>query len=397
MHKRGQQASAGGAGILIIVIAAILVMYILFLPPDERAALLGENDTSSINGEEITSSGHNKTLLKEHIGRLDYLKSDSKEHDIPAFRIYSQKEGTVLKTLGSLYVRNGLGNDKFYNMTFKIDESLTTDVKLSFSVKDSKGRLELYLNGHEIFNGYLSEGTPAPIDLGKELLEDVNVLSFKVSSPGLVFWRTNEYALENIMLTGAVLDISHSTSRQFFYVSKEEQLNLEEVKLKYYPTCSAKEVGPLMIYLNGEEVFSGVADCGIYNLLILDKNIIFEDKNELEFVATQGSYFLDRVSVNVDLEEPLYPVFYFELEEEFFTGDRLDDNYNVTMRLRFVNNEEKRLEYLINGYRKLIRTEELIYDRLLNDYVVEGTNSLELIPKTEADIVELKVFLDEEE
>lgn len=398
MQKRGQQTSAGGAAILIILIAAILVLYILFLPPEDRAELLGENDTDNGDDDEQTSSGHNKTLLKEKIGRLDYLRTDWKEHDIPSFRIYSETEGTILKSISSIYVKNTFSGDKFYNITFGIDKKMTSNVVFGFSVAESKGRLELYLNGFEIFNGYIDKGTPTPLELSRELLKDFNVLEFKVSSPGFIFWKTNAYELKDIILTGDVLDKSHSSSRQFFYVSEEEQLNLEEVKLKFYPTCNLRAVGPLIIYLNGEQVFGGVADCGVYNSLILDKNMIFEDKNELEFVATEGSYFVDRVSIRIQLEELLYPVYYFEIDEEdFFVNGDLGDEYNVTMSLRFVNHEEKRLEYLINGYKKFIRTSDIEYERQLDDYVVPGTNSLELIPDIEVvDVAELRIYLDEE-
>jgi len=395
MLKRGQHTAASGAAVLVIIITAILILYILFLPPEERAELLGEeNETED---EDKTPSGFNETLLREHIGRLDYLKFDYREHDIPSFRIYSEKEGTAIKSINSLYVRKSLGEEKFSDLSFEIEEMLTTNVVLAFNVKRSRGRLELYLNNAEIFNGVLSEGTPNPIELPKDFLNDKNVLSFKVSSPGIAFWRNNEYLLENVVITGDVLDLSHSRSRQFFYISEVENLNLESVKLKYYPNCDIRSVGPLLIYLNGEEVFSGVADCGIYNTLYVDKNSVFEDRNELEFVATEGSYFVDRVSVRTELKELLYPVYYFELDEDVFDDDELKDEFNVTLRLRFVNEEDKRLEYLINGRRKHIRTDELTYTTILDDYVVPETNSLEIIPRTVVDIAELLVTLDEED
>lgn len=398
MHKRGQQAGAGGAAILVIIIAAVIVLYILFLPPEDRAELLGENDTNG-GSENKTSSGINKTLLREKIGRLDYLRFDYREHDLPSFRIYSEKEGTSLKTVSSLYVKGSVGDQKEYNLSFDIVKSLTSNLKISFNVKTSEGRLELYLNGYEIFNGIINKGSPAPIALDKDYLEKENILTFKVASPSwFAFWRTNEYLLENVVLTADLLDLSHSSSRQFFYLSEVEVINLDEIKLKFYPTCASMEVGPLLINLNGEEAFSGVADCGVYNTIILDKAAIFEDRNELEFISTEGSYFLDRVSVKTELEDLMYPVYYFELDEELFVDDELDDDYNVTLTLRFVNEDEKRLEYLINGRKRFIRTDELKYHKIINDYVVEGTNSLELIAKSEAiDIAEMKVFLDEKD
>ncbi|MBU0471467.1 MAG: hypothetical protein KKF65_02500, partial [Nanoarchaeota archaeon] len=190
---------------------------------------------------------------------------------------------------------------------------------------------------------------------------------------------------------------TNDSSKQFFYISDVEKLNLDDVKLKYYPNCDSKTVGPLLISLNGDEVFSGISDCGVYNTLYLDKNAVFKDKNELEFVATEGSYLIDRVSVRTELKELVYPVYYFELDEELFYDDDLKDDFNVSMSLRFVNNEEKRLEYNINGIRRQVSTDNFKYVVKLDDYVVSGTNSLELVPKTVIDITELLVTLDEED
>ena len=42
--------------------------------------------------------------------------------------------------------------------------------------------------------------TPNPIILSEESLDYENVLTFKVSKPGLAFWRTNEYTLQNVVV-----------------------------------------------------------------------------------------------------------------------------------------------------------------------------------------------------
>ncbi|MBU1201667.1 MAG: hypothetical protein KJ583_06960 [Nanoarchaeota archaeon] len=397
MSKRGQGASAGGAAIFVILIAVLIVIYILFLPPQNRAELLGENDTN--NGDNGVN-GLSKVLLQEHVGRLDYLKFDYREHNIPSFRIYASREGKTLKNVNSIFVKNGVGDKKFFNFTFDIDKKLTSNLQLTFNVEDSAGNLELYLNGQEIFSGFIDKGTPQPISLPSEFLSQRNVLSFQVSSPRFAIWRTNRYQLKNVVITGDVLDVSNSKNKQFFYLSDVEYNNLETIKLKFYPNCQVTTVGPMMIYLNGEILFSGVADCGVYKILPLDKNFVTNDRNELEFIVTEGSYLIDRVSVVVQLESLTYPVFYFELDEDkdYVLNDEFDkDNYNITMTLRFVNKDSKNLEYLINGRRKYIRTTDLKYTINLDDYVEVGTNSLELIPKSLVDIAELKVVVVEDD
>ena len=395
MLKRGQQrTSAGGAAILVIILAAIFVLYILFLPPGERADLLGENET--LNGDNTTISGFDRVLLDENIGRLDYLKFSYRTHDMPSFRIFSEIKGTSIQSASSIYVENSLGKDRFYNLSFNMDKELTKNVLLSFNVQDSRGRLEISLNGREIFNGELSEGTPTPINLQREFLEDESILEFKVSSPGLFFWRPNEYELSNVRVTGDVLDKSESISRQYFYISDVEKKNLDAIKLRFYPECDVSDVGTLKIYLNGDEVFSGIADCGIYNTMFMDPGSVFTDRNELRFVAEDGTYLFDRVSVRTELEELVYPVYYFELDEEVFASDEtLKQDFNVTLFMRFVDRTDKKLEYNINGRKKYVDTDELTFEASLDPYVFLDTNSLELIPKSVVDIAVLKVVLDE--
>ncbi|MFC2134728.1 hypothetical protein ACFLTH_08940 [Bacteroidota bacterium] len=395
MITQTKKGTASGAAILVILITVVLVFYILFLPPEDRAELLGEENKTSDDNKQ-TDSGYNKTLLKENIGRLDYLKFDYREYDIPSFRVYSEESGTEIKKISSLYIKSAMGEHKTYNTTFELNKRLTSNVKLAFNVADSKGRLTIYLNGREIFSGALKEGSPSPIDLPSNLLDYENELSFYVSKPGIAFWRTNRYTIENLIITGDILDVSHSTSRQYFYVSEVEKLNLETIKLKYYPVCDVSTTGTLDIYLNGHETFSGIADCGIYNTLFLDVDAVYEGKNELEFVASEGSYLFDRVSVRTELDELLYPVYYFDLDEELFYKNDLKDDFNVTLQIRFVNDDDKRMEFLINGRRRHISTDEIKYTTKLDDYVLPETNSLELVPQSIIDIAELKVLLDED-
>lgn len=400
MSKRGQQTSASGAAVLIILIAAVFVLYILFLPPEDRAELLGELNESDDDG---VSSKDESELLRESVGRLDYLKFDYREHDIPSFRIYSETNGVAIKSIPSVYIKNNLVGETSYDMTFSIDSRLTSNMLVSFNIASSRGRLQISLNGHEIFNSYLEAGSPNPISLPDEYLQNDNSLIFKVSGVGAVFWRTNGYALNNVIVTGDILDVSNSKSSQFFYVSNLEYDNLDSVKLKFHPECDSYSVGLLKIYLNGDQMFSGIADCGIFNTVFMDVNSIMKDRNELEFVATSGYYLIDNIEVRTELEELIFPVYYFDLSDDVFhqesindiVFDVLDDDYDVTLDFRFVNDDEKRLEYLINGIRKHVVTDNVTFGVLLDDYVLPGTNSLELIPKSIVDIAEMKVSLKE--
>ncbi len=395
-NKKGK--AAGSAAVLLILIGVIMVLYILLLPPEERALLLGEENYTS--GSDDDDIDYDPLLLKERVGRLDYLKFDYREHDLPSFRINAENVGTNIKTIKSIYVQKGLSGTKEFNLSFEIKKRLTTDMALSFNVKESLGNLEVFLNGYEIFNGKIAKGTPNPIMLPQDYLDDENLLTFRVSSPGFAFWRTNRYELTDLSIIGQVLDLTNSRSRQFFYLSETEYRNIEEIKFRFDPDCSLADAGTLKIYFNGEEAYSGLGDCGVYQVIALDKDEAMVDKNELEFIVSEGSYLIDRVSVTTRLEEMIYPVYYFEVDEDiFFDGNytnELDEDYNITMEVRFVNDDEKKLEYIINGVRKHISTDELSYEKVLDDYIKPGTNSIELIPTSSVDIAELRVVVEED-
>jgi len=397
MKKRGQ--SAGGAAVLLILIAVVMILYLLFLPPDSRLDILGENSTYN---HSINHQNYDPLLLRESVGRLDYLKFDYRDHDLPSFRISADSVGTEFKNMKSIYIRRGVGGEKAYNLSFDITNRLTSNVVLSFNVKDSVGEIEISLNNNVIFSGKLESGTPETLEIPSDYLQDKNILSFSVSSPGLLFWRINRYELENIQLTGDVLDLSNSRARQFFYLSDAEYNNLDELKVKFDPGCTVGNVGTLKVYFNGAEAYSGKGDCGIYQSVHLDVSQAVSGKNELEFIVSDGSYLIDRLSVTTNLKDLVYPVYYFEVDPKIFFDDSADpkelkDRYNVTMTIRFVNDDQKKMEYSINGVRKYINTYDKVYETNLDDWILPDTNSLEIVPTSLINIAELRVVVTDED
>ena len=86
--KRGQSSGAGAAG-LVAVIAGLIVLYILFLEPSEREELLDtDSDGNKISDRDSEEAEIIKILLDEEPGRLDYLKDDEFEINIPSFNLY---------------------------------------------------------------------------------------------------------------------------------------------------------------------------------------------------------------------------------------------------------------------------------------------------------------------
>ncbi len=321
MKTKGQSASS--AAVLVAIIAGMIVLYILFLPADIRKDLLGEQGsvtTTTSTGDDTSSSEPSVIVVFEEApGRIDYLKVSEFEHALSSVNLYTTTEATVLQSFDSVYVKNGIFDREFRNVTFAIDDvDNTNNVLLSFTPKRAKGRLSIALNGETIFDKEVG-GVQNPIALPTRLLKEENLLTFEVSEVGFRFWTTNEYQLTDLKITGDVTDVSEQLSSNTFIVTDSEKFNLEKATLKFFPDCNPRSVGALTIYLNNENVYSSIPDCGQLNLIELSPSTLSAGENALIFKAQEGRYLIYQIIVKTKLKQQTYPVYYFDLEENLFS------------------------------------------------------------------------------
>ncbi len=335
--KKAQSASS--AGTLVVLIAGLILLYILFLPSAERSALLnneeytyptGTSETSTETGkispEEAVAALAETTVLSESPGRIYYLQESSYEHELSAVNLFTTTEAQVLFSQDSLYIKNGIFDELPRNLTFYLDDPDYTDnVLMSFNVEDAQGRLNIKLNGVVIFDQELSAGAVEPLDLSKYHLSDVNILEFSVSEVGYQFWTTNEYQLNTIQITGDITDVSQQVSKTTFTVSDTEKFNLERARLYFYPDCSPRDVGPLMVSVNGDAIYDSIPDCQQINVIEFSDSLLSAGDNYLLFKAEEGKYLIYSISVKTELAEQEYPVYYFDLDEDaFITSKEVD-------------------------------------------------------------------------
>jgi hypothetical protein len=70
------------------------------------------------------------------------------------------------------------------------------------------------------------------------------------------------------------------------------------------------------------------------------------------------------------------------------------DNYDVKLTVRFINDiDRKKVDINVNGRRISIDTRDIEYTKIIDDYVRQGTNSIEIVPIEDIDIAELKIEL----
>ncbi len=393
MNNKKAQGNAASATSFIALIVGLIVLYIIFLPPGERAKLLGENE--SIEEEENVSVEVEENILSlEYPGRIDYLKEKEYEHDIAAFSLYKTTNAEELETINPFIIRHGLFDEVKKEIPFKIkDLKNTNNILLSLSAKKHDGILTIKLNDVNIFESEITTSNPKPIKLKENLKED-NVLEFSVSGTGARFWSTNIFSLEDIMIVGDVADISRQESKNIFFVSENEKLNLEGARLRFWPDCNPDDVGKLEIMVNYQEISSSIPDCETINMYTFPPAILRNGDNNIVFKTDKGSYRIEQIKITTDLRELTYPTYYFEVNETTFEKIE-DDIYDVKLTLEFVNDKKDKIMNLnINNRMIYVDTDEAYYYKNIDDYAKKGNNFIKIEPLSILDVVELKVELE---
>lgn len=393
MKKKGQGAfeTAGPAATLVAIIAGLILLYILFLPPDARHQLLEGNNVTGNR----TSTAETGILVRENIGSLDYLSQDEIVHDIPSVTLYTKTEPAVLRMVDSMYLKNSIFSKSVGTIEFPVkDLENTNNLILSLTASSMMGSLIVTLNGKEIYNSEL-QSLQAPIQLPKDMIKEDNTIVLSASPVGWKFWQKNYFQLDDVKVLADVTDTLNSESKNVFIVSSTEKNNLEEVYLRFAVDCKAEEVSNLLIFINEYPIYDAIPDCGGMNPAVpIMPRYIQSGQNQLTFRASKGAYTIDNIRVNSKLQELGYPVFYFTLSDDQYYDIR-DNQLDVNLTIEFVDDlEYKDALLVVNGIEIGIYQKERLYTRLLDPFVKKGSNAIEIIPKSNLDIVELKVELE---
>jgi hypothetical protein len=395
ISKRGQ---AAGAAVLLALIAGLLVMFVILLPPAERAELLGEDSTGTSSGTGVSGDLDDgvveKVLLSESPGRIDFLAQREIEHPLPVVNVYTRTESRVLAEKNLVSGKRGVFTDERAQFNFAIgDIDHTDNVVFTFRVRELVGDLEIKLNGEEIYLDTPS-GSVLPIILPKNMLSSQNTLEFFVSSPGVVFWNTNSFTLENLQIVADVTNVEAQSSRNIFLISDTERKNMEKVKLKFQPECRYGDVGKLSVWINGQTIYSAVPDCDVVMIPIeFSMDILQAGENEIIFNTQSGTYLLSHVIIESELKELDFPTYFFDLSNEEFE-DVENGLRKVKLDMDFVDVvSNKRGELHYNGVRRHFDTNEAEFVLDLSEDVVRGTNSVKIKPRKTIEVRSLRVEL----
>jgi hypothetical protein len=389
MNKRGQGVNAA---VLVAIIAALIIIYLLFLPSDQLEPLLDGEGTS---GSTTTSSEDAIVLLSENVGRLDPAERVD-DKDIPNVYLFETTDSTELDKFNPIYIRNGLFDKKEKVITFSLDDvENTEEIILSFASPIRKGVLSIEVNGNLIYEYVITTINPNPIEVPKKYLSKNNEIKFSVSGVGWMFWKTNEYQLEEVRLIGDITDKTRQEARNLFTLTDNEFQNLESATLRFVPYCSnAAEVGLLTIQINNRDIFSAVPICDdLYNQPI-PISVLSGGANKVIFKTSRGSYSIEQIQMKLKSKDTVSTVYYFEVNETTF-DEILEDERNVNLIIKFVNDDTKRADINLNDHLIRYDDDEKEYSRDVTGWIDLDHNFIEVTPKNRLDIVNLKIEVEE--
>jgi len=382
--------AAMNATILIAVISALIILYILFLPSEERLDIIGENESGRDFGPDKED-----VLLEDTSVIMEHFAEDEIEHTLPSLTLYSITTASTVKEVASFYVKKTLFSEQKRDIDFELGEE-AQNVLLSFSVRKAKGDLIVEVNGKQVWSGPIEKVNADPIRVPKDALSSQNTVTFRASSPGLAFWRTHEYLIENFKVTADLVDTSSQRAKVDFVVGKEEAGHIEKATLRFVAECETGRVGVLDILINDRGVYSSVPDCGVPRPLVFDSKLLIEGENTLEFRSTKGRYVLDQLKITTKLEEIPSFTYFFDVDSDQFKDIR-EGRKTANFTLFFTDDkEDKAAEIIINGRKTFMtRHEEFEWSLILDRFLEQGSNSLKIIPDTRLEVRRLQVVLDD--
>lgn len=386
MSRRGQSASKSAVAVLLI--GLILVLYILFLPPTEREALLSgapsTGGTGGYGGNTYSGppvAGGGILLMEKFVGTLQPESAGNIQHSLPSTTVFTAINTQEIKFIDSLQLRGGAFSNKEHSITFLTDQNIGNNYLLSFNVEEAKGTLMIYLNNQLIFDRKMTQRSPEPVRLPKELLRPQNNLTFRTDGTGWAFWDANGYLLRNIIITGDVADFQGSTAEQTFTITPDEYQRMDKAILEFVPQCNPSQAGRLSVGVNSQLVYSGFIDCGVLTRQDIPKEQLSVGSNRVGFSSSQGSYTIDRIKVISQLAKEDYATYYFNLPPDMWQQANVFAG-RVILTMRFSEgNTIKRGSVIVNGFQDSFQTQDYYFQANLDpNILIPNANSIQIIP-----------------
>lgn len=386
-NKRGQD-SGSGIAVLILLIALFMLLYVLLLPPERREEILNQSIGQGNGGTEAVS----KVLLSESPGEVFQIKNSNIVHDISSLNIFIKTEPSTKLLANAIEISKGFLSSNPKTLTFPIDDLTNLkSVLLFFSVKEAKGNIEIWLNNHIIVDSKL-DGAQT-IDLPVNYLGKNNVLEIKASSPGILFFITNYYTLEDIGIKESYQILNPKEERSFSMPAYEKE-SLQKSVLDYDLYCNKLDTTTdLRIYLNDKDVLSKLVNC-ISGSETVDLPIedVKEGTNVLTFMVGNGDFQFSNIKIENELKEKSNPIYHFDVSSDN-ANNVVSGMSSVILTLK-LEGSSKKADIVVNDKQFSLDTSENSFSKDISDYINEGDNFVKIVPKNTFTISSLEIRLE---
>lgn len=383
-NKRGQEGGAGIA-VLILLITLFMILYILLLPPAQREEILNQSITQNGGGTQTISN----VLLSESPGDVFQTKNNNIIHEMSPLNIFIKTEPSTKLLAGSIEISKSLFSSNPKILTFPIDDlSNLKSMILFFSIKNSKGNLEVWLNDHIVVDNKL-DGVQT-IELPINYLQKNNVLELRASNPGILFFVKNYYDLEDVGVKESYQIINPKEDRSFS-VPEYEKNSLQKSTLTYEVYCNKLDTETDMrIYLNEQEVLSKLITCIAGSESVeLPVERIRDGNNLLTFMIGAGDFQFSQIKVENELKEKSNPTYHFEVSSDE-ANNIVGGMSHVILKLN-LEGTSKKADIIINNKQFSLDTSNNSFSRDISEYVNEGDNFIKIVPKNTFSIKLLEI------
>jgi hypothetical protein len=389
VNKRGADIlpAANQIAVLLLLMVVVIVGFIVLMPPEDRDALLGEDSGSTDN--DGTSGTSN--LLTEYPGELDSSSSSTQVKELDPIRIYSTIETDSTTLANSLKISRSLIQNNYKSITFDLDNLDELDeLSVVFLITESKGDLNVKLNGNVVYEGELSSSELPLILPTNYLFDNGNIIEFSSSFPGWNIFSADYYLLQDVSLVEEYL-VEETSKERTFYVS--DISDLKSAELSYFITCNDDEEGMLQIYLNNRQVFNDNVFCEYLDGRELGLSISdLSSYNTLRFEIDDGDYNIEEIEIEFETKGSNYPTYSFDIDSDLYdqieTGEK-----EIYLELSFSDDSsEKKASVYVQDYSFTFDTNDDEYQKKISSYVDSGVNVIKVVPTRDIDVDVLKVY-----
>ena len=207
-------------------------------------------------------------------------------------------------TKGNIEIKRNIISETKQRIGGRIDENMdiVTSGYITIDILDtnSAGKLIVKVNDNVVYNKVAYPGR-LNIEVDKSYLKDYNIIELSTTIPGLKFWSSSVYRIENIEF-----GIKFYGNKEMFNTFQLDKNDLEDFEYGEinFKTKKHEGLGDLLIKINNYRVFEGVPSYHFSQKFDKYDVGLVNGQNTISFSCDKGtSYSLDDVELNIFYKE----------------------------------------------------------------------------------------------